>query len=246
MTDKKTNLGIQYINDTSFSRNTIRSLSRHEIIEVSPFKRYPQADKIELPRKWDLEEARIIPLLQNRRSLRKYSDESLSVSELSFMLWASQGITAQAGKYLFRTAPSGGALYPIETYLSIHRVEGIDPGLYHFDPELFMLERLTKLSVGEQVASACLNQRFIASSAVTFIWTSIFHRNLNKYRDRGLRYILLDAGHICQNLLIGAEAVGCGGCPIAAFFDDELNSILDIDTEREAALYLASVGKKST
>ena len=141
MTDKKTNLGIQYINDTSFSRNTIRSLSRHEIIEVSPFKRYPQADKIELPRKWDLEEARIIPLLQNRRSLRKYSDESLSVSELSFMLWASQGITAQAGKYLFRTAPSGGALYPIETYLSIHRVEGIDPGLYHFDPELFMLER---------------------------------------------------------------------------------------------------------
>lgn len=161
------------------------------------------------------------------------------------MLWASQGITAQAGKYLFRTAPSGGALYPIETYLSIHRVEGIDPGLYHFDPELFMLERLTKLSVGEQVAAACLNQKFIASSAVTFIWTSIFHRNLNKYKDRGLRYILLDAGHICQNLLLGAEAVGCGGCPVAAFFDDELNSILDIDTEREAALYLASVGKKN-
>lgn len=246
MTDKKTNLGIQYIQDTSFSRKTIRSPSRHEIIEVSPFKRYPQADKVELPRKWDLEESRIIPLLQNRRSLRKYSSEPVSISELSFMLWASQGITAQAGKYLFRTAPSGGALYPIETYLSIHRIEGIEPGLYHFDPELFMLERLTNLSVGEQVASACLNQRFISSSAVTFIWTSIFHRNLNKYRDRGLRYILLDAGHICQNLLIGAEAVGCGGCPVAAFFDDELNSILDIDTERETALYLASVGKRNT
>jgi len=245
MTDKKINLGIQYINETTFSRKTIRSLSRHEIIEVSPFKRYPQADKVELPRKWDLDESRIIPLLQNRRSLRKYSSDPVSTSELGFMLWASQGITAQAGKYLFRTAPSGGALYPIETYLSIHRVEGIDPGLYHFDPELFMLERLTKLSVGEQVAAACLNQKFIASSAVTFIWTSIFHRNLNKYRDRGLRYILLDAGHICQNLLLGAEAVGCGGCPVAAFFDDELNSILDIDTEREAALYLASVGKRN-
>ena len=245
MTDKKINLGIQYINETTFSRKTIRSLSRHEIIEVSPFKRYPQADKVELPRKWDLDESRIIPLLQNRRSLRKYSSDPVSTSELGFMLWASQGITALAGKYLFRTAPSGGALYPIETYLSIHRVEGIDPGLYHFDPELFMLERLTKLSVGEQVAAACLNQKFIASSAVTFIWTSIFHRNLNKYRDRGLRYILLDAGHICQNLLLGAEAVGCGGCPVAAFFDDELNSILDIDTEREAALYLASVGKRN-
>ncbi len=244
MTDKKTNLGIQYIHDTSFTRKTIRSLSRNDIVEVSPFKRYPKADKIELPRAWDLEEARIIPILQNRRSLRKYSSENLTLGELSFMLWASQGTTAQAGKYLFRTAPSGGALYPVETYLSVHRVEDLEPGLYHFDSELFQLERLTQLSVGEQLASACLNQKFIASSAVSFIWSCVYHRNMNKYRDRGLRYILLDAGHICQNLLIGAEALGCGGCPVAAFFDDELNSILDIDPERETALYLASVGKK--
>lgn len=240
------NIGIRYIYDTSYTRKDIRQKKRAEIIETPPYKKYPNVDKLALPRNWELLEARIVPLLQNRRSLRKYSDDPITLHELAFMLWASQGITAQAGKYLFRTAPSGGALYPIETYISIHRVDSVEAGLYHFDPELFELGRLTNHSVGEAVAGACLNQKFIAASAVTFIWSSVFYRNMNKYGDRGLRYILLDAGHICQNVLLSSEAIGCGGCPVGAFFDDELNSILEIDEEYESVLYLTSVGKKRT
>ncbi len=204
----------------------------------------PDAIKFDLPRTWDLDEARITPLLQNRRSLRKYSPDPISIKELSFMLWCSQGITAKSGKYLFRTSPSGGALYPIETYVSIHNVDGLQTGLYHFDPEMFQLEQLTEHSQGIKIAHGCLNQKFIESSAVAFLWTAVFHRNMNKYGDRGLRYILLDAGDICQNLLLAAEAVRCGGCPVGAFFDDELNTILDIDGQNESILYLASIGKK--
>jgi len=244
MDDHKKNRGIQYILETSFNRSTIQQIKRHEIVEVAPFKKYPKAEKLELPRKWDLEEARIIPLLQNRRSLRKYSSTPASIHDLAFMLWASQGITAQAGKYFFRTSPSGGALYPIETYLSIHSINNVQAGLYHFDPELFQLERLTENSMADDIAKGCLNQKFVGLSAVTFIWSGVFYRNMNKYGDRGLRYILLDAGHICQNVLMAAEAVGCGGCPVAAFFDDELNSILNIDGDEESVLYLASIGKK--
>lgn len=244
MDNPKGKSGIQFIKDTTFNRSTMKKIKRGDIVDVAPFKKYPEAAKLILPRKWDLDEARIIPLLQNRRSLRKYSPHPATIHELAFMLWASQGITAQAGKYLFRTSPSGGALYPIETYLSVHFVDGVESGLYHFDPELFQLERLTEQSMCDDIAQACLNQKFVGASAVTFIWSAVFHRNMNKYGDRGLRYILLDAGHICQNVLMAAESVGCGGCPVAAFFDDELNSILDIDGQQESVLYLASIGKK--
>lgn len=245
MAKKRGNLGIQYIRETKFDRQTINQKQKLQSIDVAPFKRYPDAEKIDLIRTWDLFEARITPLLQNRRSLRKYSPEPISIKELSFLLWASQGITAQSGKYYFRTAPSGGALYPIETYVSVHCVEGLQAGLYHFDPEMFRLERLTEITVEKDLSKACLNQTFISSSSVTFIWSAVFYRNMNKYGDRGLRYVLLDAGHICQNLLIAAEAINCGGCPVGAFFDEELNDIIDIDGEQESVLYLGSIGKKA-
>ena len=244
MDDQEKNIGLHYIKQTRFDRTTIQQMQQPETVDVQPFKHYTGVDTISLPRKWDLSEARITPLLQNRRSLRAYSSEKITLGELAFMLWGSQGITAQAGKYLFRTSPSGGALYPIETYLSVHRVEDVEPGLYHFDPELFQLERLTDHSIGDQLVTGCLNQKFVAASSITFVWSAVFHRNLNKYGNRGMRYILLDAGHICQNVLMAAEAVGCGGCPVAAFFDGELNTLLDLDGEQESVLYLASVGKK--
>ena len=91
---------------------------------------------------------------------------------------------------------------------------------------------------------ACLDQKFTAQAPVVFLWTGVFRRAMSKYGDRGMRYILLDAGHICQNLLLAAEAVGCGGCPIGAFYDNELNNLLQIGGEEESILYAASVGGK--
>ena len=242
MAEMKGTKGFQYLEGSRFDRLSIETRHRPAIAKVEPFKRYPQAQKISLPRTWSLAEEHLTPLLQNRRSLRKYSTEPISLEHLAFLLWASQGITGQAGRYLFRAAPSGGALYPVETYINAHSIEGLAAGLYHFDAEHFTLDRLTEQDEAEAVAQGCLDQKFMAQAAVVFLWTGVFRRAMSKYGDRGMRYILLDAGHICQNVLLAAEAVGCGGCPIGAFYDNELNHLLQIDGEEESILYAASVG----
>lgn len=244
MPELKKTRGVQYLETSRFDRSSIQHRHRPAIAPAETFKHYPQAEKIPLPRRWNLDEQQLSPLLQYRRSLRKYRAEPLSLEQLAFMLWASQGITGQAGSFLFRTSPSAGALYPVETYLSVHSIEGLAAGLYHFDGEHFSLDRLTTNDQAEAVASACLDQKFMARAAVVFLWTGVFRRAMSKYGDRGMRYILLDAGHICQAVMIAAEAVGCGGCPIGAFFDNELNQLLGIDGEEESILYAASVGGK--
>ena len=244
MPELKETKGFQYLKGSRFDRLSIETRHKPTIARVEPFKRYPHADKIPLPRTWILAEEHLIPLLQHRRSLRKYSTEPISLEHLAFLLWASQGITGQAGKYLFRTAPSGGALYPVETYISVHSIEGLAAGLYHFDAEHFALDQLTEQDEAEAVAHGCLDQKFITQAAVVFLWTGVFRRAMSKYGDRGMRYILLDAGHICQNLLLAAESVGCGGCPVGAFYDNEINQLLQIDGEEESILYAASLGRK--
>jgi len=236
--------GYTYLRETFHDREATERFRRPAIAQVETFKKYPEAEKVALPRHWQLTEEKLVPLLQNRRSLRRYSSEPLLLQDLAFMLWSSQGITAISGNYSFRTVPSGGALYPVETYLSVHRVEGLSPGTYHFDVESFCLERLSNIDSRENVADACLNQNFMAGSAVTFLWSAVFRRCMSKYGNRGIRYILLDAGHICQNVLLAAEATGSGGCPIAAFYDNEVNDLLGLAPDEESVLYAASVGKK--
>ena len=236
--------GFKYLQETAYNRETIKSFTRPAIAEVPTFKSYPEAEKIQLPRNWHLAEARITPLFQSRRSLRRFLMEPITMEELAFMLWSTQGITAKAGKYSFRTTPSGGALYPIETYFSANLIEDLEPGLYHFDVENFALDRISAKDSAETVAATCMNQKFMAESAVTFLWTAVYRRCMSKYGNRGMRYILLDCGHICQNLLLAAEATGCGGCPVAAFYDDEVNELLQIDSNEETIIYSAAVGKR--
>ena len=132
----------------------------------------------------------------------------------------------------------------METYLSIHHVESLSPGLYHFQPAEFALEMMSKGFAGQRVAEAALGQNFMAKAGVVFIWSAILRRNFSKYGHRGLRYVMLDAGHICQNLLLAGESLGLGACPVAAFYDDQLNRLLGLDGEEESVIYLAAVGAK--
>ena len=97
---------------------------------------------------------------------------------------------------------------------------------------------------GNKVAEAALGQSFMAKAGLVFIWSAILRRNMSKYGHRGLRYIFMDAGHICQNLLLAAEALGLGACPVAAFYDDELNTLLGLDGAEESVIYMAAVGAK--
>jgi len=235
----------QYLQSSRYQRTAAAQWKKPKIAGTPVFKTYSEAAIIPLPVGWELAEARIQPLLQQRRSIRKFSDTPLPLADLAFMLWAAQGVTGKAGDYLFRTAPSAGALYPVETYCAIERVEGVPPGLYHFQAEHFQLELVREGSCGDDIAMACLNQQFMRRAAVNFIWTAVLRRNFQKYGNRGLRYVFLDAGHICGNLLLAASAIGGGGCPVAAFFDEEVDEIVGIDGEEETALYLASVGFKA-
>ena len=199
---------LTFIQDTSFNRDTIRAIKRPEYESSETFKNYPGSSKITLPRTaWELTEARIIPLLQKRRSARKFKKKSLKLTELAFILWGAQGITAQAGHHFFRTAPSAGALYPVESYLVIQNISDVDPGVYHFDVRSFQLELLEDGLFENQVSAAFLDQDFMRDAAFNIIWTAVARRTMSKYGERGGRYLLLDTAHICQNTIIAAEAV---------------------------------------
>ncbi len=236
--------GFDYLEKSNWKRDSIKSIKRATVSKTPSFKTYPKNKNIPLSLSWSISEARITPLIQQRRSLRKYSEEPLSLQDLSFLLWASQGITAKAGNHFFRSSPSAGALYPFETYLFVDFIDGLEKGIYHFNVEEFSLELLEEGEISDKIASACLNQEFIKAAPVTFVWSGVLSRCFGKYGERALRYLLLDIGHVCQNTLIGAEALGAGGCPIASFFDNELNELLMLDTSDEVCLYAASVGKK--
>jgi SagB-type dehydrogenase family enzyme len=165
------------------------------------------------------------------------------MTTLATLLWAAQGITLSAPDYQFRSAPSAGALYPVETYLSIHNVSDLKQGVYHLNVLDFALEEIALDNSGQYLARAALDQAMVRRGAVLFIWTAIVLRAMWKYRNRCIRYIFMDAGHIAQNLQLAATAMGLGCCPIGAFYDEEINQILRIDGEEETAIYLAAVGK---
>lgn len=188
----------------------------------------------------------LIEVINSRRSVRQYSGEALSLEELSYLLWCTQGVKkVSRGVATLRTVPSAGARHAFETFLLINRVVGLKPGLYRF---LALGHGLIEVNldpdIGEKVVAGCLGQRFIASSAVTFIWIADVPRMYWRYVERGYRYLHLDAGHVCQNLYLATESIDCGACAIAAFDDDEMNKVVGVDGEKQFVIYIGAVGKK--
>jgi SagB-type dehydrogenase family enzyme len=181
--------------------------------------------------------------VQRRRSLRDYKEEPIALRELSQLLWASTGITGEVEGFPLRAAPSAGALYPINTYLAVHRVEGLEGGIYHYNILGHRLELLREGDVRREIAAASLDQEMCARAGAVFVWTATVRRTKWKYGERGYRYIYKDAAHICGNLTLAAAALGLGCCPIGACYDDEVNALLGIDGKEETVVYLASVGR---
>ncbi|MDD2902381.1 MAG: SagB/ThcOx family dehydrogenase [Syntrophales bacterium] len=235
-------IGRRYLHETRYRRDELGA--RGPAYPAAPrFKEYADA-----PRRLILDPAPspagadLWACLRERRSLRKYRDRHLSLEELTALVWATQGVTQASHPYLLRTAPSAGALYPVETYLAVHRVSGVDPGIWHLNIIDFALELLTPGDCRRPLVEACLSQQFMGTAAVAFIWTGILNRAMVKYRERAIRYLFLDAGHICQNLMLAATALGLGCCPVGAFFDGEVEQLIQVDGQEEVALYLAAVG----
>jgi SagB-type dehydrogenase family enzyme len=184
--------------------------------------------------------------IEARRTIRAYSETPLSLEELSYLLWVSQGVKRISSRpSTARTVPSAGARHAFETYLLVNRVEGLDAGLYRYAAiENSLLRLEAPADIAERIAHDCLEQAQITNSAATFIWAAVLERMYWRYVERGYRYLHLDAGHVCQNLALGAEQLGCGICPIAAFNDELLNATLGLDGEDMFVVYLASLGKK--
>jgi SagB-type dehydrogenase family enzyme len=205
-----------------------------------PVHRLP--DPREVPRRavdiWDA--------INNRVSVRAYSEEPLSLGELSYLLWCTQGVKEVTDRAAtLRTVPSAGARHCFETYVLVNMVEGLKQGLYRFLATEHSLQEVdTDPGIAERVTQACFNQRFVMQSVATFIWTAVAYRMMWRYGERGYRYMHLDAGHVCQNLYLAAEAIGCGACAIAAFHDDALNEVLQIDGVEQFAVYVGVLGKK--
>ncbi|OPZ44725.1 MAG: Nitroreductase family protein [Euryarchaeota archaeon ADurb.BinA087] len=183
---------------------------------------------------------------ETRRSLRHYRKEPLSIEELTYLLWCSQGIVQVVDPfYTLRNVPSAGGRHALETYLLINRVTTLRPGLYRYVPfSHSLIEIDSGLTITDKVMAACLGQAFIRSSAVTFLWSTIIYRMAWRYSERAYRLVHLDAGHVCQNLYLAAEQVGCGACAIGAFDDKLMADLLGVDIEEEFVLYCAAVGKR--
>jgi len=140
------------------------------------------------------------------------------------------------------TDPPGMSLTYSKLIFLKTRVSDVKQGVYHFNILDFALEEVSSGDFGEYLSRAALDQAVVGRGAVLFIWTAIVLRAMWKYRNRCLRYIFIDAGHIAQNLQLAATALGLGCCPIGAFFDDEINQLLQVDGEEETTIYLAAVG----
>ncbi len=179
--------------------------------------------------------------LEQRRSLRHYGDRAMSATELAWVVQAATGITSNNGH---RSAPSAGALYPIETYVAVDRVEGIEAGLYHVDVRAQALREVRAGSVAGDLMIAGLGQDFLGSAPVVLVLTGLFQRSRWKYHQRHYRYVCWEGGHIAQNVYLAAEAAGLGACMVGAFFDGTVNSLLRVDGRQEAALALIAIGPR--
>jgi SagB-type dehydrogenase family enzyme len=204
--------------------------------------------RIELPRpeEIDLGGSDLRQVIEQRRTRRQYADTPLGLDELSYLLWLTQGIQAvNARPATQRTVPSAGARHAFETLLLVNRVKAVKPGLYRYLAGEHALGGLDfSDALQATIMQACLNQRQIAGSAVTFIWEAVTARMRWRYGQRGYRYLHLDAGHVCQNLCLAAESIGCCVCPMAAFDDAALNAALGLDGSEQFVIYMGAVGKK--
>lgn len=190
-----------------------------------------------------------IPLsdaINQRSSIRTYSNSPLSLEELSYVLWCMQGVKEVINRpATSRTVPSAGARHCFELFFLVNNVEGLRPGLYRFLAIDHKIQRVNEeQDIAERITQACLNQRFILTSSVTFVLTAVRYRMMWRYTERGYRYMHLDAGHVMQNLYLCAEEISSGVCAIAAFNDDKLNTELGIDGVEQFAIYIGTIGKR--
>lgn len=199
----------------------------------------------------------LIEAIRSRRSRRAYTEQPFTLEELSFLLWATQGISKitphdvsedlykalSRSRAVLRTVPSGGARHPFETYLLVNRVTGVEPGLYRYLP---LENKLCLLSADPELtrkAHEANYEQYVENSAVTFIWTAVPYRTEWRYGILSPKLIAQDSGHMCQNLYLACEAIGAGTCAVGAYDQEKMDKVLGVDGKEEFTVYVAPAGK---
>jgi len=195
---------------------------------------------IELPEPRYDSDVSIEQSLLLRRSTRSYTGESLTLQELSQLLWAAQGVTDPRG---FRTAPSAGTLYPLELYVVAGDIQDLNPGVYRYEPLEHGLVRTMEGDKRAELADAAVWQDFVGEGAIVIVFAAVYERTTVKYGDRGIRYAHMEAGHAAQNLCLQATAMDLGVVTVGAFYDKEVVELIDLPGD-EQPLYIIPVGRK--
>ncbi len=234
-------VGERFQRETKYGRRA-RPPATRILARPEEFKSYPGAPRILLPPPPGEEGPGVWRVMEARRSIRDFAPEGIPLETMARLVWSVGGIREKRWGFAFRIVPSAGALYPVETYLMINRVEGLEKGIYHLHVPTFSLELVREGDLSRELTRAALGQEMVAEGAATFLWTAVIDRCRIKYGERAFRYIYLDAGHLGQNLYLAATALGLGCCTIGAFFDDEVNAVLGVDGLEETVIYLGAVG----
>lgn len=200
------------------------------------------------PDNWqNIKETGLVSAIKKRRSHRRYTNEPLSNEELSFLLWATQGVKKNLGSTVLRNVPSAGNRHPFETYLCILNAAGFKPGIYRYLPLehelLFEFGLGSRQELAEKIGIATLGQFFTGTAAAVFIWAAIPYRTEWRYGIAAHKVIAIDVGHVCQNLYLACEAIGAGACAMAAYNQELMDELIKVDGENEFVIYLAPVGK---
>jgi SagB-type dehydrogenase family enzyme len=210
-------------------------------------KRHAHRPFTQLPR-GALGEMTLRDALAARRSRRSYDAGSLHVAELGALLAASYGVTGtlEGAPQTLRSAPSGGALYPLELYVACRRVEGVARALHHYDPLRHGLEELRPLTGEHEVAALTPYDELVTGCAALIVVTGMLWRSRFKYGARAYRFTLMEAGHVAQSFLLAVEALGLAATPLGGFFDRRADAFVGVDGIHETALYLLPVGRRET
>jgi len=203
-------------------------------------------EMIELPDPKNLDiDASLVEAISNRESKRSFTDEPLKLEELSLLLWSTQGIREELSSgHAYRVVPSAGCRHAFETYIAAFNVSGLNEAIYRYLPLEHKLVKVTEYKdMKEKVIRAARGQKFVGNCAATFIWTTIPYRMEWRYGEASYKVIAIDVGHVCQNLYLACEAIDSGTCAIAAYDQDLMDSLLEVDGEDEFTIYLAPVGK---
>jgi SagB-type dehydrogenase family enzyme len=243
----------EFLKDTIRQRIDFSQTDQNQGVAAPPLEKpfAAEATRIKLltMSQWSaIGEVDVLTAIANRQSWRAFSGKPLSLEEISFLLWATQGIRRlRDAASALRTVPSAGARHALETYLCVLNCEGLEStAVYRYLPvEHELLLEFCQPELAARLVEATLGQSFIGKSAATFVWTTVAYRMEWRYGPASHKVIALDAGHVCQNLYLACEAIEAGTCAVAAYHQQLMDRLVRVDGAEEFVVYLAPVGKKN-